>query len=290
METVSLSYRYEFAPDELQHIQHCKEQHGFAIVKGLLPPAYVERLKDEVRRVVGPMFQDDSTLSVTDPAFIEKSPAMAELMAFEPLMRLARQLNGHQPLTLNRSAAIYKKPGAAGHAAKSGVHAWHTDWEPLVRPYGANALLNNTNAASLWFYLTGSSPQNGGLAIVPDSHTEDWTGPSGFDFTAGRRSFYPKGAEAVPYTGMDVPGMIPVVTEPGDLVLFAERTYHGVYAHQGAEARLSCGLSFRPSAHQLDPCWPVTESVRRFIEACPVELKHLVDGYVGFDGAWRSGT
>lgn len=288
MENIQLSYRYEFEPSELQNIRDCKEKHGFAIVKQMLPRLIVERLKDEVRRVIGPMFQDDTTLSITDPSFIEKSPVMAELLAYEPLMLLASFLNGNQPITLNRSAGIYKKPGAAGDAAKSGVHAWHTDWDPLEHPYGANAVLNNSGAPSLWFYLTGSTPQNGGLAIVPDSHTDDWSGPAGFEFTPGRKSFYPTGTEPVPYCGMDVPGMLPVITEPGDLVIFAERTYHGVYAHRGSEARLSCGLSFRSSARELGPRWSVTESARRFIEACSSERKHLVEGYTGFDGSWRS--
>lgn len=287
METKLLPYRYEFNPNEWEAIQECKERHGFAIVKKVLSDEQVELLKAEVRRVIEPGFTDESRLSITDASFIEKSQAMADLLVFEPLMRIAAYLNGNRPMTLNRSAAIYKKPGAAGNVANSGAHAWHTDWDPLEPPYGANAVLNNSGAASLWFYLTGSTPHNGGLAILPDSHTDDWPGPEGFEFTAGRKSFYRKGTDPLPYCDMDVPGMIPVITDPGDLVVFAERTYHGVNAHKGTEARLSCAMSFRPRGYSIGPCWPLPESARQFIDSCPADRRHLVEEYVGIDTAWR---
>ncbi|WP_409341552.1 phytanoyl-CoA dioxygenase family protein [Paenibacillus sp. MBLB4367] len=283
-----LPYPYEFDQDRLQDIRECKERHGFAIVKQLFSKEHVEGLKEEVRRVLGPQFANESILSITDIAFIEKSPVMAELLAYEPLMRIANYLNDGQPMTLNRSAAIYKKPGAGGDVGNSGVHAWHTDWNAMEHPYGANAVLNNSGAASLWFYLTGSHPHNGGLAILPDSHTDDWTGPEGFAFTEGRKSFYRMGTEPKPCCDMDVPGMIPVISEPGDLVIFAERTYHGVNAHKGTEPRLSCGMSFRSSSYNPGPIWPLPESARRFIESCPAESKHLVEGYSGIDTSWRS--
>jgi hypothetical protein len=284
----ALPYKYEFEPSDLQGIRTCNEQHGFAIVKGLISPETVERLKDEVRSKLGPQFTDESVPSVTDAAFVEKSPTLTQLMTYEPLMKIVRFINNDQPIALNRSAAIYKKPGAAAGVKNSGSMAWHTDWEPKLHPYRANGVLNTTGACSYWFYLTGSQPINGGLSIIPDSHTEDWTAPEGFEFTARRKSFHRTGTESVPYIGMDVPGMIPVVTEPGDLVVFAERTYHGVNPHRGTEPRLSCALSFRVKDRELGPCWPLTESAKKFIDSCPDEIYDLVDVYVGIDFKWLS--
>jgi len=43
-----LAYRYEFESDELDEIKACHDTHGFAVVKGLLSPAYVEEIKDSV--------------------------------------------------------------------------------------------------------------------------------------------------------------------------------------------------------------------------------------------------
>lgn len=283
-----LPYQYEFQPHELEAIKQCKETHGFAIVKQILSNEHNEQLKDEVRRLLGPQFTSDDILSYTDIAFIEKSSVMAQLLTYEPLMKIAAYLNDNKPLTVNRSAAIYKNPGSAGNKANSGSHAWHTDWAALEHPYTANGVLNNTGATSMWFYLTGSNPHNGGLAIIPDSHTDDWEGPEGYAFTEGRRSFHLIGTEPVACIDIDVPGMIPVITEPGDLVIFAEKTYHGVNAHQGSEARLSCAVSFRDRGYDVGDVWPLPESSRAFIDSCPDEVKPLVEGYIGIDTSWVS--
>ena len=43
-----LGYRYEFATDELDAMDECLEAHGFAIIKDLLPPEIVAKLKQAV--------------------------------------------------------------------------------------------------------------------------------------------------------------------------------------------------------------------------------------------------
>jgi len=277
-----LPYRYEFDQKELSEITACNERHGFAIVKDMLPSGMVEMLKAEVRRVLeekATTSPDETQVSVN---FIEVSPVFATLLTFEPFMRIASELHGHEPLTLNRSAAIYKKPGAR-------PMSWHTDWGPLDHPYGADAVLNNSGASSMWFYLNGIDAKRGGLAIIPDSHKEDWAAPEGFEFTARKGSFRRIGSELGAHDRMDdVPGAMPVVAEPGDLIVFAERTYHGVYKHNGSVTRLSCGMSFRKKNFQPPQVWPLPESAERFIGSCSDEVKPLVEGYLGIDRMWMS--
>lgn len=277
-----LPYRFEFDKDEVRSIVECNEQHGFAIVKGMLPPETVEMLKAEVRRVLEPVVQSTGVITYTHTQFIEHSPAYASLMTYEPYMCIARALNDDEPITLNRSAAIYKMAGC-------GPMAWHTDWGPLEHPYDTNAVLNNSGANSMWFYLNGIDDVRGGLAIIPDSHTEDWEAPEGFAFTGNKKSFYREGAATTPHTRMDdVPGAMPVIAEPGDMILFAERTYHGVYPHRGTETRLSCGMSFRKKSYKPEQVWPLPESAKRFIDSCPPEIQPLVEGYLGMGGNWAS--
>lgn len=278
----ALPYRFEFDKNEVRNIVECNKQHGFAIVKGMLPPGMVEMLKAEVRRVLEPAVQSSGVITHTNIHFIEHSPVYASLMTYESYMEIARALNDNEPITLNRSAAIYKKAGC-------GPMAWHTDWGPLEHPYDTNAVLNNSGASSMWFYLNGIDDIRGGLAIIPDSHTEDWNAPDGFTFTKQNKSFYKNGGTPTPHTQMDdVPGAMPVVAEPGDMILFAERTYHGVYPHRGTETRLSCGMSFRKISYKPEQVWPLSESAKRFIDLCPSEIKPLVEGYIGMGGDWRS--
>jgi ectoine hydroxylase-related dioxygenase (phytanoyl-CoA dioxygenase family) len=141
----------------------------------------------------------------------------------------------------------------------------------------------------MWFYLNGIDSVRGGLAIIPDSHTEDWPAPEGFAFTANRKSFSRIGGELRSHTRMDdVPGAMPVLTDPGDMIIFAERTYHGVYPHRGTETRLSCGMSFCEKSYVPEQVWELPESAKQFIAFCPPETKKYVDGYVGINREWRS--
>lgn len=278
-----LPYRYEFRVDELSEIRACNDEHGFAIVKDVLDSDRVERLKQSVRDAFAPLLEtappEFKTHVVGD--FIEMSEALASLMTYEPYMNIVHCLYDTPEITLNRSAAIYKKPGAV-------AGPWHTDWEPLEGVYGPNALLNNTGACSNWFYLTGIHPDRGGLAIIPDSHTEDWPGLEGFSFTEQGRSFYRQGEPEAPYDKFDFPQVLRLYTNPGDLIIFAERTFHGVFPHNGDETRLSCGMSFRPGRSAFPGCWPRSESTQRFIAAAPPNVQPMLTYYTGFDSKWRS--
>ena len=118
----------------------------------------------------------------------------------------------------------------------------------------------------MWFYLNGTHPSRAGLAVIADSHRADWQPPDGFEFTADQRSFHRTGEEPKPYDRMDMPGTVPLFTEPGDLIIFAARTYHGAFPHGGDEPRLSCGFIFRPTQEKLSIPWELPESAHRFME------------------------
>ncbi|MBP1993658.1 phytanoyl-CoA dioxygenase family protein [Paenibacillus eucommiae] len=279
--TPKLPYTYEFDKEELEAIRACNEQHGFAVVKDLLPQNLVEKLKTEVLQTLEQACDSRPGTTHFSTNFVELSPTLFSLLTYEPYMKIVRHLYGNAPISLNRSAAIYKKPGAA-------VGAWHTDWEPKIHPYRCNAVLNTTGASSNWFYLNGTHPERAGIAIIPDSHTEEWVAPEGFDFTANRKSFYRLGTEPKDCLEMDFEGVFSLYTEPGDLIIFAERTYHGVHAHNGNEARLSCALSFRTKGQDFSECWPLPESAQHFISSCSPEVKSLVEEYLGIDTGWVS--
>jgi ectoine hydroxylase-related dioxygenase (phytanoyl-CoA dioxygenase family) len=275
------SYRFEFLPDEFDAIKACNDEHGFAIVKGLLNEEQVASLKAEVLRVVDPQGVLPPGGNATHSSFVEEAPEFWKLLDYQPYMRLYSHMLGTEQMTIHRSAAIIRKPGNA-------PMYWHTDFsfsnEP---PKTANDVLNRgewPNGA--WFYLNGTHPSRGGLAIIPDSHRPDWPGPEGFTFTENRVSFYREGTEPEQYTGFDVPGMMPVLSDPGDLLFFAPRTYHGVFPHNGDEPRLSCGVAFRPAEVSISAPWPLPESAQRFVDNVPESLKPYVEGYTGIQRTW----
>ena len=123
--------------------------------------------------------------------------------------------------------------------------------------------------------------------MIEDSHVEDWAGPAGFALTPDRRSFHRRGSEPESYVGFDVPGMVPLFTDPGDMIIFAARTYHAAFSNQIDQVRLSCGLGFRPRSYRIEAPWPLSESAQAFIKALPPRHQHFVENYVGLDMDWR---
>lgn len=279
-----LAYRYEFSLDELDAAQACVDAHGFAVLKRVLPPDSVEELKESVLQVVDPSRELGPGQSRTHTSFIEFSPALWKLLDYEPFMRAQRVFCQAEDLTLNRTAAIIRQPGSA-------PLVWHSDWRGFSKdaPKNASDILNRGPWPSgLWFYLTGSNAQHGGLAVIENSHTPDWAGPEGFVLTPDRQSFYPEGDEPKGYVGFAVPGLVPLFTDPGDEIIFAARTYHAAFSNQTDQVRLSCGIGLRPRKFRIDAPWPLPETAKAFIQALPAHLQPLVENYTGIDLNWRS--
>ena len=282
IEKPCLPYRYEFCPDETDEIQACMKTHGFAVVKELISPQLVAKLKHDVWRSV----ENSSDLQAGESgyhlSFVESAPACWKLLECESFMTVQKIVFGSDQLLVNRSAAIIRTPGTA-------THSWHTDWHGFSSEGLKNCddILNRGSWPSgTWFYLTGCSPRHGGLAVIADSHKENWQGPEGFTLTEDRRSFFPRDSEPAHYDGFDVPGMVPLFTDPGDQILFAARTYHAAFPNHSERTRLSCAIIFRPRSYPMDAPWPLPTSSQAFCKSLPSHLKPYVDGYTGIDPNW----
>jgi hypothetical protein len=276
-----LPYRFEFEPHEHAAIKACNDEHGFAIVKGLIDHRYVEELKAEVLRVLDPAGQlkpGDAPFCLN---FIEEAPALWKLFDFEPFISLYAHLLGTNEMTIHRTAAIVRMP-------PGGPMNWHSDFSFTKGPpqHNGDVLNRGEWPNGAWFYLNGTHPSRGGLAIIPDSHLLDWEGPQGFALTEKRDSFYPAGEPENRYTGFDVPGLLPLYSDPGDMLLFAARTYHAVFPHHGDEPRLSCAVVLRPRSIRIQAPWELPESARRFIETAPASVQPFLDGYTGIARSW----
>ncbi len=270
-----LGYRYVFAADEVEDIVATVAGHGFAIVKEMIGMDLVEEMRRDVLAAAGSEGLVSGHLA---SAFVESAPSLWRLLADERYLRLYRALLGADELTIHRSAAIVRPAGSDGCG-------WHTDMPAWTSPpTSANAVLNSGEWPNgMWFYLNGSSPERGGLVVIPDSHRPDWQPPSGYVLTADRQSFHRADGSAP----IEMPGMLPMITAPNDLILFAARTYHAAYPFPGPGPRLSCGVGLRPRSHRIQAPWPLPASACAFIAAAPEHVQRLAEGYTGIEPAWR---
>ena len=277
-----LGYRYEFATDELAAMDECLEAHGFAIIKDALPQNIVDPLKQAVYAGTDPTGTLEPGQSRTRHAWIESGPGAWSLLDHEPFMALHHHLIGTDQLTVHRSAAIIRMPG-------SQPVGWHTDWcgfSTEIKNSG-DVLNRGLWPSGKWFYLTGSRPEHGGLCVIEDSHVENWAGPEGFNMTQDRRSFYPAAEEESRYAGFDIPGLVPLFTNGGDMIVFAHRTYHGAFPNQIDQIRLSCAIGFRDKNHRIDIPWEIPQEGQWFLENLPDHLQRYTDGYTSINLEWR---
>ncbi|MDE0079660.1 MAG: phytanoyl-CoA dioxygenase family protein [Caldilineaceae bacterium] len=278
----NLGYRYEFSLEESDAAHQCVEAHGFAIIKKVLSAELVQELQESVKQFLDP----DDTLgegnSFTHSSFIEHSPALWKLLDHEPYLHAQRTFCQSEDLSILRTAAILRNPG-------SSPLPWHSDFCGFSngpRTFSGDVLNRGPWPSGLWFYITGSNPEHGGLALIEDSHLEDWTPPEGFQFTPDRRSFHKVGTKPDRHVGFDVPGLVPIFTDPCDQIVFASRTYHAAFPNRTNRVRLSCAIIYRPRDFKIEAPWPLSQDAQDFLKALPKRLQPFVEGYVGIDDDW----
>ena len=277
-----LGYRHEFAAHEFDEILACYHAHGFALVRGMAPEDIVADLREAVGEVLGSADLSAPGPNRTTPDFVERSEKALRLLDAHAYVELNQRLFATSALTLHRSFAVLKQAGSA-------PVEWHRDFHHLVdeQPSEPDEFLDSGDAGvrALW-YLDGSYPNEGGLWLIPDSHVEGWPGLPGFAFTSGRKSFHRIGEPAANYDRFDAPQMLPLVIDPGDLLLYSLKTYHAATA-QAAGLRRACAIILRPSEPAIEVPWAETEATRRFLATIPDRFAGFVRNYVGIDYGWQ---
>jgi len=278
-----LNYTYEFEVSQLDLMSECLDMHGFAIIKDVLPDQLIDSLKQAVFEGTDPVRELQPGQSRTRHAWIESGSGAWQLLEYELFMRIHRHLLGADQLTIHRSAAIIRMPGNPGQG-------WHTDWCGFLTQspkHSGDVLNRGLWPSGAWFYLTGSRPEHGGLCVIEGSHMEGWSGPQGFKMMANKGSFYKEEETEKAYGGFEVPGLVPLFTNPGDMIVFAHRTYHAAFPNQTDEIRLSCGIGFRARHHRIDMPWEIPEIGKRFLADLPLHLQQYTRGYTSIDLDWR---
>ena len=99
------------------------------------------------------------------------------------------------------------------------------------------------------------------------------------------RIFLYRDGEETPFNQSDIPGYVPLISEPGDLLLFAAMTIHVNLPTN--ERRYYCGMAFRPKTVQIDVPWALPESVERLKARLPAHQQTLLEGYTGIVPDWK---
>ena len=283
----NLKYKHEFKPSEFDEIKACIDAHGFAIVKKVIDDSFVQELRAAIKAAINPRNEMPHGAAHTEHGFMEICPTILKFLEVPAWLDLIKYFSGTDKLRFRRSAAIIRNPGAP-------AVRWHSDWSYWTGlykrpPRNANDALNvHEGLGGRWFYLEGTRPIRAGLAVIEDSHKLDWPAPEGFEFTHDRQTFYKKGTEPIAYDGWDVPGIVPLFTDPGDMIMFSTRTYHYAFPHAGTEPRHSCGgPGLVDARNSVYAPWPISERTQKFIDSLPEKYKHYAEGYRGYSGSWK---
>ena len=275
-------YNYHFHREDVEAAIACLNENGFCVIQQMIDQDMVAALKKSIDRHLDPEDDLGPASNRYHMAFAEDSEPVWDLVDNPSYMRFIRTVHGSADLCLHRSAAILRTPG-------EGMGRWHQDHRGhIAEPQNANDVLNRFPIPSgAWFYLNGSHPDRSGIAVIEKSHYPEWEGPEGYVMAPNRGSIYPEGGTPeTPYNGMSVPGCVPIVADPGDLICFAALTWHANMATR--ERRYSCGIGFRSKTWRIAAPWPLPASAAALAERLPDCLKHYTEGYTGFDGAWRA--
>jgi hypothetical protein len=275
------SYNVYFDRDDIDLALACMDEYGYCVIRNVIDTDLVQDLKRAIDEALDPKSDLPPAANRYHMMFAEAGPSLWQLTEQSSYMNYVHKVHGTTDLTLHRSAAILRTPG-------EGMGLWHTDHRGHIgKPRIANEVLNRYAIPSgSWFYLNGSHPDRSGIAVIEKSNGPDWPGPEGFELKPDRTGFHRIGeAKDTSHSGMDVPGCIGIIAEPGDLICFAALTYHANMASN--ERRYSCAFGFRPKTIRIDAPWPLPDAARDMVNWLPNHLKPYTDGYTGYDGNWR---
>lgn len=254
---------------------------GYCVVRDVIDQTLVDELKADIDRYLDPDGELPEGGARGHRYFIDESEALLKLLDNDDYMNIRYNTLGTKDVCFHRSAAILRNPG-------NPTGNWHSDHHgDCKEKRTSDDFLNIFSMPSgCWFYLNGSHPGRSGIAVLEGSHKPNWQAPEGFHLDSERRFIYRDdiGEENGSYKQLDIPGVVPVISNPGDLIMFSDKTYH--VNMETNERRYSCAIGFRPKAWKVDAPWDLPESSRRMIDRLPERHKHFVDGYTGIDDSW----
>jgi ectoine hydroxylase-related dioxygenase (phytanoyl-CoA dioxygenase family) len=204
------------------------ERDGFLVWRSVLEPSEVERYK-KILKTLADRFRLEQGLTPQDSVEIRnaivREPAIMELLDHPRVIGAMRDILGAN-IQLSTSHVFERLPTPAATGSFKAID-WHADG-PNPRPPVVETVNGPAEprlyAKAGWFLTDLSKPNQGNLRVVPGSHK--------------LAACPPKDENG------DPEGAVQVLTEPGDVVLFENRTWHAVGPNYAEHARLNLYMGY----------------------------------------------
>ncbi|MHC4262866.1 MAG: phytanoyl-CoA dioxygenase family protein [Planctomycetota bacterium] len=208
-------YRSEPAPASAAAL----ERDGHVLLRGVIPPAFLARLRTDVDRVFDEFPPDDRVGSAEPPRrdmfryeLFNRSPVVQEALALDAVLEAVEPLLGEDCHVIANTA--WRNPADPSVAPQG--QEWHVDGGPhVIRPHDVpwpDAIPYPVFVVTAHLYLQRVQRQDGPTAILPGSHRSGCLPPF-------ERRWEPE----LEYEGC---GAAVHLAEAGDVSLFVSDTWH----------------------------------------------------------------
>ncbi|MGF1625001.1 MAG: phytanoyl-CoA dioxygenase family protein [Alphaproteobacteria bacterium] len=245
------------------------ERDGFAVARGLLPPALIRHLQTESDHILPTIASEHRARNRSQGSLVQ----LADHPAFAPLigsaeLRAAFAGMGFRDPRFTSGYLISKPP-------KSPALFWHQDW------WGWDDPISYTGAIAQFFvmvYLTETSPANGCLRVIPGSHRRRH--PLHRAIQAHDESLSRVTDPGHPLFQMH-PDAVPVPVRPGDVVFGDARLIHSAFPNDSGADRSLLTLWYHPDLAALPAAMRAT--IRNVFERREVDTDPAAAGATTVD-------
>ena len=242
-----------FREDRLDDLDHFFRTHGFAILRGLYPPANLAAMLDEcagaqTRVANSELAEKHGNSILTDDAvgtrfanyvqYITQIAPRTRAAVLHPAITslMDRWIPGGHLREHSRFGVVYQDARSDVASGYKRI-GWHSDWQ-------SGPQLDVWPSAAFTIHIDGTSPANGFLRVVPGSHR--WATPA--PFRNANNIALPEGSRAsgghtqaeppcaMPLGFEKIPGEVAIYCDDGDVLFHDAYLWHSAASATDASA------------------------------------------------------
>ncbi len=193
---------------------------GYVVLKDCLDADELQEVQDAFDRVTerAPEFDDFGPSGTRRSiSFTEEEEVLGALIEHPKIMEAMRDIDGTEFLFIGNGDLT---------ANKDDVY-WHTDGNPSMQPMTVKTV----------FYLSEASDGDGALNIIPGSFHPDFSAALYLEYAPLGEEYRRRSHNPGPSTRENVPGMVQVLVNPCDAVIWDNRMWHSAWKRRDGKPR-----------------------------------------------------